>query len=214
MSLYEMRQNYTRGVLLEKDADADPMVQFRRWLDEAMAGEVPKWVEANAMTLATSDGTGNVTSRVVLLKGLDDGKFWFYTNYRSTKGQQIQANARVSLCFHWQHLERQVRIEGTAEKASREQSAKYFRTRPRGSQLGALLSEQSAVIASRDVLEQQLTELDQRHANGDIPCPDFWGGYAVTPHRIEFWQGGASRLHDRLQYRRGEDRWVLERLSP
>ena len=214
MSLYEMRRIYKLGSLLEKDIDRDPMVQFRRWLEYASEGELPDWVEVNAMSLATSDREGEVTSRIVLLKGLEDGKFWFYTNYSSAKAAQMESNPRVSLCFLWQHVQRQVRIAGTIEKAPRDQSVRYFRSRPRDSQLGAIVSQQSSVVESREVLEKRLAELKQQYADSEIPCPDDWGGYAVTPHQIEFWQGRESRLHDRLRYRKEDSDWVVERLSP
>ncbi|QDV88427.1 pyridoxamine 5'-phosphate oxidase [Planctomycetes bacterium TBK1r] len=214
MSLYEMRQSYKLGSLLEKDIADDPMVQFRTWLNEAMEGELPDWVEANAMTLSTSDGHGSVSSRVVLLKGLDDGKFWFYTNYRSQKARQIESNPNVSLCFLWPHVQRQVRIEGTATRTPRDQSVSYFRKRPHDSQLGAVVSQQSSVIESREVLEKRLAELKKQYADKEIPCPDDWGGYCVSPNRIEFWQGRESRLHDRLCYRQQASSWIVERLSP
>ncbi|MCA9135970.1 MAG: pyridoxamine 5'-phosphate oxidase [Planctomycetales bacterium] len=214
MSLYEMRRSYKLVRLLEKDIDPDPMVQFRIWLGEAAEGELPDWMEINAMTLSTSDGGGCVTSRIVLLKGLDDNKFWFYTNYASQKAKQMQANPTVSLCFLWQHIQRQVRVEGTVEKASREQSASYFHKRPRDSQLGALVSQQSSVIASREVMEKNLEALKVQYAEAEIPCPDDWGGYCVSPHQVEFWQGRESRLHDRLRYRKEGSQWIIERLSP
>ena len=214
MSLYEMRQSYKLGRLLEKDLDPDPMVQFRTWLGNATEGDLPDWVEANAMSLSTSNGEGAVTSRIVLLKGIDEGKFWFYTNYGSQKAKQMQQNPNVSLCFLWQHIQRQVRIEGTVEKAPRDQSVSYFRKRPRDSQLGAIVSEQSSVIESREVLEKHLTELTSRYTDTEIPCPDDWGGYGVTPQCIEFWQGRESRLHDRLRYVREGSRWTIQRLSP
>lgn len=214
MSLYEMRRSYQLGSLLEKDIDPDPMVQFRRWLKQAAEVNLPEWVEVNAMSLSTSGREGEVTSRIVLLKGLDDGKFWFYSNYGSAKARQMEANPNVSLCFLWQHVQRQVRIVGTVEKAPREQSVRYFRSRPRDSQLGALVSNQSDVIASRTVLEKHLKELDEKYADAEIPCPDDWGGYCVTPRAIEFWQGRESRLHDRLRYRAEGSRWIVERLSP
>jgi len=214
MSLYEMRKSYRLGTFLEKDISGDPMVQFRKWLGEATEGKLPDWVEANAMTLSTCDAAGELSSRIVLLKGLEDGKFWFYTNYDSLKAEQMAANPRVSLCFLWQHIQRQVRIRGTVQKAPREQSVRYFNSRPRDSQLGALVSQQSRVIASRDVLEEQWTQLQQRYTEGEIPCPDNWGGYCVTPISIEFWQGRESRLHDRLRYRIDDGHWIVERLSP
>lgn len=209
-----MRRSYKLGRLLEKDIARDPMVQFRTWLSAATEGELPDWMEANAMSLSTSDGEGGVTSRIVLLKGLEDGKFWFYTNYGSQKATQIEANPKVSLCFLWQHVQRQVRIEGTVQKASRDQSTSYFRKRPRDSQLGALVSQQSTVIASREVMEKHLEELKTRYAETEIPCPEDWGGYCVTPSRIEFWQGRESRLHDRLRYFKAGSQWIVERLSP
>lgn len=216
-----MRRSYTLGGLSEKDIDSDPMVQFRKWMSEALENHCPEWMEVNAMTLSTSapstsDVTHgvNVTSRIVLLKGLDDGKFWFYTNYDSGKAEQISANPNVSLCFLWQHVQRQVRIEGIATKAPREQSVAYFQKRPRDSQIGAIVSAQSSEIPSRDVLETRLVELQKQYAEGDIPCPDNWGGYCVEPIRIEFWQGRESRLHDRLQYERDGDHWQVRRLSP
>jgi len=214
MSLYEMRRSYTLGGLDEKDADPDPLVQFHTWLKQAMQGDLPDWVEVNAMTLSTADARGNVSSRIVLLKGLEQGKFWFYTNYDSLKAEQIESNPRVSLCFLWQHLHRQIRIQGVAAKAPREQSDRYFRTRPRESQLGACVSDQSKVIDSRQVLERRLKELTDQYADGDIPCPEQWGGYCVTPTEMEFWQGRERRLHDRLRYRSEGGRWTLERLAP
>src|SRR6056297_472722 len=209
MSLYEMRKSYRLGSLLEKDIAADPMVQFRKWLSEAAEGNLPDWVEINAMTLSTSEPNGELSSRIVLLKGLEQDKFWFYTNYDSLKGRQMAANRHVSLCFLWQHVQRQVRIEGSVEKAPREQSERYFHSRPRDSQLGAVVSAQSAVVPSREHLEKQLAELQQRYADGEIPCPEDWGGYAVTPQRIEFWQGRESRLHDRIRYRFENSNWLI-----
>ncbi len=214
-----MRQSYKLGRLEEKDIAADPLVQFRTWLAEAIQGSpaqgpLPDWVEANAMTLSTSDGQGRVSSRIVLLKGLEDDQFWFYTNYQSHKAGQIRSNPNVSLCFLWPHVQRQVRIEGTAAQASREQSVRYFRSRPRDSQLGALVSQQSTVVDSRGVLEKRLEELKNRYADKEIPCPDDWGGYRVSPSRFEFWQGRDSRLHDRLCYRQQGSQWIVERLCP
>lgn len=214
MSLYEMRRSYTLGALLETDIDGDPVVQFRRWLDEATEAEAPSWLEVNAMTLATSDGENSVSSRVVLLKALEENKFWFYTNYTSQKARQMEQTKRASLCFLWQHVQRQVRVEGSVERAPREHSEEYFRTRPRASQLGAHVSDQSAPISDRQVLETKLDELEKQYAGKEIPCPEHWGGYAVTPTKIEFWQGRESRLHDRIVYERSDDQWHIRRLAP
>lgn len=214
MSLHEMRRSYTLRELNEKDIDSDPMVQFRTWIKEAVEGDLPDWLEINAMTLSTCDENASVSSRIVLLKGLDDGKFWFYTNYDSDKAKQMEANPNVSLCFLWHHMQRQIRIEGTVAKASREQSTSYFHKRPRDSQLGAMVSAQSSVVPSRQVLEENMKNLQEKYKDQDVPCPENWGGYAVTPRQIEFWQGRTSRLHDRLRYRLKDDKWIVQRLSP
>ena len=167
------------------------------------------------MTLSTTDRQGFVTSRIVLLKGIERESFLFFTNYRSEKARQIAENPQVALCFQWPHLQRQVRICGTAAQTSRETSVAYFRTRPLGSRLGAILSSQSEPISGRQELEERLREAEQKYAGQeDIPCPENWGGYAVTPSRIEFWQGRENRLHDRLVYRRGAEQWEIVRLSP
>ena len=214
MSIDQMRKNYSLAGLSRQEVDADPMVQFARWFEQANQPDLPDWVEINAMTLATSSPTGHVTSRIVLLKGIDQGKLYFYTNYESTKGQQVDSNPAVALCIHWQHLQRQVRVEGTVAKTGRAQSESYFTTRPRGSQLGALVSQQSSVVASRQVLQDRMIALEKRFADQPVPCPVHWGGYEVTPIVIEFWQGRPSRLHDRIRYRREADAWITERLSP
>ncbi|MGV3483474.1 MAG: pyridoxamine 5'-phosphate oxidase [Planctomycetaceae bacterium] len=211
----QMRRAYQLNGLADSDALDDPLAQFRQWFDEAVTGDVPPWLEVNAMTLSTASSDGRVTSRIVLLKGLDEaGRFLFFTNYNSAKGKQIAENPAVSLCFFWPHLERQVRICGRAEKTSRDTSRTYFHSRPRGSQLGAILSEQSSPIASREVLEQALNQRAKELEGQEIPCPEDWGGYAVTPHEIEFWQGRDNRLHDRIAYRREGQAWVRSRLAP
>ena len=214
MKLSDMRLSYSQGGLHKNDVVDDPMVQFQKWLDEALVAELPDWFEVNAMTLSTSNGSNHVASRIVLLKGLDDGKFWFFTNYDSDKGQHMEANPSVSLCFHWPHLQRQVRAEGVVQKAPREVSQSYFHSRPRESQLGAVASKQSVVVEGRDVLENAMNVAAKKYADQEIPCPDNWGGFAVNPSVVEFWQGRTGRLHDRIRYRRQVDDWLIERLSP
>lgn len=214
LSIDQMRKNYTLGGLLEKDTQDDPVVQFQIWFEQSSTN-VPEWFEPNAMTLSTSTPGGDVTSRIVLLKGIEQKKFLFYTNYESAKGDQMRANPKVSLCFYWPHLQRQIRIEGTVEKVPREMSREYFHSRPRDSQLGAHVSQQSSVIASRDVLEKTMADLSAKYPEGTkIPLPDNWGGYAVTPKTFEFWQGRTSRLHDRLVYEANGSDWTIKRLSP
>ena len=214
MSIHEMRKTYSMAGLSKKDVVPDPMVQFQRWFEEAMQPDLPAWVEVNAMTLSTADAEGMVTSRVVLLKGIEGGRLCFYTNYDSKKGQQMALNPQVSLCFLWGHLQRQVRIEGTVTKSDRGQSSNYFRSRPRDSQLGAHVSQQSSVINSYGSLQDEFTALALRYEGQEIPCPDHWGGYDVQPNRFEFWQGRPGRLHDRICYRNTGDQWQVVRLSP
>lgn len=209
-----MRRQYTRQGLLESDMAGDPIAQFREWFAMAEEHTPAEWLEVNAMTLSTADARGGVTSRIVLLKGLSDEGFVFYSNYASQKGQQIAENPRGAINFFWPHLERQVRVVGVIEKIDRERSLEYFRSRPLGSQLGAHASNQSSVVAGREELEQRYAELEQRYKEGDIPLPDDWGGYCLEPREVEFWQGRSNRLHDRLRYRRNGDDWVLERLAP
>ncbi len=205
-----LRENYTFGELTEADAGTDPLRLFDRWFQDASAAGIR---EVNAMTLATVDGDGAPAARIVLLKGVDEG-FVFFTNYGSAKGQELTAHPRAALCFHWKELERQVRIQGRAERISAAESDEYFRTRPRGSQIGAWASKQSAIAAGRDEIEQEYRDREAGFAGQDIPLPPFWGGFRLRPAVIEFWQGRPSRLHDRLRYTRTADGWLRDRLWP
>jgi pyridoxamine 5'-phosphate oxidase len=215
MTIQHMRKTYTMGGLSEQDVDSDPMVQFQTWFHEANQPDLPDWFEVNAMTLSTTDAAGRVSSRVVLLKGLDvSGKLMFFTNYQSDKAKQIEANPHVSLCFFWPHLERQVRLNGQAKKTSRQQSQEYFHNRPRESQIGAHASGQSAVIANREILDNGFHEIESQFAGTDVVCPEHWGGYEIEPERIEFWQGRTGRLHDRICYRQIAEGWEIVRLAP
>ena len=205
-------RSYDRGTLLEADVLADPLAQFGRWFEEAVAAAVP---EPNAMTLATVSPAGDPSARVVLLKGVDDRGFSFYTNYGSRKGRELDATGRAALVFWWQGLERQVRVEGTVERVSAAESDAYFARRPRGSRLSAVASPQSAVVPDRAALDALAAEVAARYAGAeDVPRPDGWGGYRVVPHAVEFWQGRTSRLHDRLRYARTGDGWRIDRLAP
>lgn len=193
-------------------APVDPMELFRRWYDDAARAGVEK---VNAMALATVGTDGRPSARMVLLSSFDERSFVFHTNYRSQKGREMARDPRVALVLWWGPLERQVRIEGRAEKTSAADSDAYFAGRPRGSQLGAWASEQSDVIPDRTVLEERLRELERQHAGGPVPRPPHWGGYRVIPDAIEFWEGRENRLHDRARYRRGEGgEWLVERLAP
>lgn len=207
----DLRENYTLGGLSEHEAATDPLRQFAAWFDEALAAGIR---EANAMALATVSGDGVPSVRMVLLKGVDTG-FVFFTNLESPKARDMESNPRASLCFHWKELERQVRISGHIEMTSRSEAETYFHSRPRGSQLGAWASRQSKVLSGREEIESNLKEMEGRFADGDVPLPDFWGGYRLIPKAIEFWQGRPSRLHDRLLYTLEDDGgWTRGRLSP
>jgi pyridoxamine 5'-phosphate oxidase len=207
-----LREEYTRAGLKESDTDPNPIEQFRAWFDEALAANLH---EPNAMTLATATPEGRPSARVVLLKGFDERGFVFYTNYEGRKSGELEANPPCALDFYWGELERQVRIEGRAGRIPDGESVAYFSGRPRGSQLGAWVSEQSRPVADRGVLERRLRELEAEYEGREVPRPPFWGGYRVEPEVIEFWQGRENRLHDRLVYRRsGNGGWRLERLQP
>lgn len=218
--IHAMRRSYENATLIEKDAGDDPIALFRIWFERAKAEAPGDWFEANAMTLATASPDGEVSARIVLLKGygdpaVGDGGFCFYTNYASQKGQQLAANPQASLVLFWPHVERQVRITGAVERLPRETSEAYFRTRPIASQVGAAASAQSSVIESREALAERFAELEAEHREGQIPMPDDWGGYTLKPSSIEFWQGRPGRLHDRLVFKRADDdAWTIERLCP
>lgn len=209
-----LREDYRQNGLRRADLDPDPFVQFRAWFDVWAATDP---YDANAMVLATADATVQPSARYVLLKGLDDGGFVFYTNRRSRKGDALAENAKAALCFGWLDLARQVRVEGSVTEVDDAESDAYFASRPRGSQLGAAVSQQSSVIAGRDVLEADLAQVTREFEGRDVTRPPHWGGYRLHPEVIEFWQGRANRLHDRLRYRRDastETGWRIERLAP
>jgi len=213
MDISHLREQYKLASLSKKDVRASPIEQFKIWMEAAIASASP---EPNAMSLATVDKDGKPSARIVLLKEITDEGFIFYTNYKSKKANDMQSNAHVAMVFNWLELQRQVRITGVISKISREHSEKYFHSRPRKSQLGAIVSEQSKQIDSRKVLEDKLEEITA-HFEGieTIPIPDNWGGYLVSPQTIEFWQGRRSRLHDRIQYSKVESgKWEIQRLCP
>ena len=211
MDLSEFRKEYSDRGLHREDLAADPMVQFERWFQQAVE---LKLHEPNAMSLATVDATGRPLLRTVLLKYFDASGFVFFTNYESRKARHIAENPQVSLLFPWITLERQVIVQGRAQKISAAESLRYFVSRPRESQLGAWVSNQSSVVSSRKLLMQKLAEVTEKFSQGEIPLPSFWGGYRVVPETIEFWQGGPARLHDRFFYERKDNAWELSRLSP
>lgn len=211
MSIADLRKEYTQAGLCETDAERQPVPQFQRWFDQAVAAGIP---DANAMTLATCTPDGVPSARIVLLKGLDDRGLLFFTNYLSRKGQELANNPRAALVFFWADLERQVRVEGHVEKATEAESDDYYHSRPRNSRLGAWASEQSAVLADRAELERLHQELLARYGDGEIPRPPHWGGFRLIPTAFEFWQGRPSRLHDRLRYRLDAGQWLRERLAP
>lgn len=213
MKLDDIRRDYLKGGLNRADLNADPIAQFESWLQQAVDAQLS--ADPTAMTLATVDTSGQPSQRVVLLKALDQRGFVFYTNYDSHKGRDIAANAKVSLHFGWLALERQVVVYGKAQRIDEQASAEYFHSRPRASQIGAWTSQQSQPIASREDLDAAFAATEARFADQeDIPLPPFWGGIAVQPQQIEFWQGRGGRLHDRFIYRREGSQWQVERLQP
>jgi len=212
MQIADLRVDYKKEALDVDHLLADPLQQFEKWFQEALNAAVP---ETNAMVLSTVDDRGQPNSRVVLLKGIEEGKFIFYTNYEGRKGKQIAQNHRVAINFFWQPLERQVNIIGTAEKVASEVSDHYFHSRPRKSQIGAWASSQSEPLANRNHLKKKFIRHALRYFGREVPRPPHWGGYGVKPSRIEFWQGRPSRLHDRMQYSLDQTGvWKIERLSP
>lgn len=211
-TIENLRQDYRSASLSEKDVAGDPISQFAKWFAEALDGGL---YEPNAMTLATSTHDGKPSARIMLLKGFDKTGFTFYTNYLSRKGKEISKNPSASIVFFWAELERQVRIEGTLEKISKEESEKYFHSRPKESQIGALASQQSQVISGREQLDKSLTDLTEKFADKDVTKPAYWGGYILKPQIVEFWQGRTGRLHDRIVYKRADkNNWKIVRLAP
>ncbi len=211
VNLESLRREYMQEGLQRKDLTEDPISLFERWLEQAINAGIH---DPTAMTIATVNAEGQPSQRIVLLKQVDVRGFVFYTNYESRKARDIGTNSRVSLHFPWHSLERQVKVTGLAHKVGRAESLKYFLSRPKESQLAAWASAQSRPVSSRQLLMQQFKRMQEKFAQGQIPLPDFWGGYRVEPATIEFWQGGVHRLHDRFVYTRANSGWTIERLAP
>lgn len=211
MVFADLRKDYSLAGMAEADVDADPFAQFRTWFGEAQGA---RGSEPNAMTVATAGADGMPSARTVLLKGLDHG-FIFYSNYTSAKGRDLEENPRAELLFYWAEVERQVRIAGRVERVDRAAADAYFHSRPRGSQISAAVSPQSAVVPNRGALEAETERFERALGGGEVPMPDEWGGFRVVPTTFEFWQGRRSRLHDRLRYTaRADGVWIIERLAP
>lgn len=210
-NIADIRKDYMLQTLEERDVHSNAFEQFTKWWSEALVSQIE---EVNAMTLATATSTGKPSARIVLLKGYDESGFVFFTNYNSQKGKELEENPFASLVFFWKELERQVTIDGTVEKTTPGESDLYFHSRPVESRIGAWASPQSQVISSRQVIEENLAELQKSFAGKEVERPPHWGGYVVKPIRIEFWQGRPGRLHDRIQYSRQDNSWKIERLAP
>ena len=209
-SIADIRKDYKQSRLLENDISPNPIVQFTSWWKEAIESDID---EVNALTLATANAQGKPSARTVLLKGYDENGFVFFTNYESHKGKELAANPYAAMVLFWKELERQIRIEGFVEKISAGESDEYFYSRPAGSRIGAWASPQSTVINDRNILEENVKNYSQNFGE-NIPRPVHWGGYRVVPSLIEFWQGRSNRLHDRIQYRKENNNWIIERLAP
>lgn len=210
MEIADIRKDYAFAGLRRRDLHSDPIQQFKNWFQAALSAGV---AEPNAMTLATVDATGQPSSRIVLLKDIDERGFTFYTNYQSRKGRELAANPKAALTIFWPGLERQICVRGACEKVSREESEAYYKSRPIGNRLGAWVSSQSTAIPNREFLEGKLQEVTARFGDNP-PLPDYWGGFLLRPETVDFWQGRPSRLHDRFLYTRNAEGWKLERLSP
>ena len=212
ISLADLRAEYTQAGLEARDLDPNPFRQFGKWFEQALKSGIR---EPNAMVLATASAAGQPSLRIVLLKGIDERGFTFFTNYRSRKGIELESNVHAALNFPWIELERQVNVIGTVMRVSSEESLAYFNSRPRGNRLGAWASHQSEVIADRSVLEKRMQELESKYLGDDVPLPPDWGGYRLRPSEIEFWQGRPNRLHDRFRYSFQPDQnWRIDRLAP
>ena len=212
MAIADLRREYERAGLRRADLDPDPIVQFKKWFEQATGGGA---AEANAATLATADKKSQPSARIVLLKGVDDRGFTFFTNYESRKGRELGENPQAALVFYWAAQERQVCISGDVTKLSRSESEAYFKTRPKGSRIATWASRQGEVVENRAVLEDRWKEWEAKHPGDEVPMPPYWGGYVLAPSRIEFWQGRPSRLHDRFCYSKAAaGAWRIERLSP
>lgn len=220
VEIHNFRRNYDQHALDGTTLESDPTGEFLKWLEYAHAAPAPHWLEITAMTLATSDSSGRVSARIVLLKTVDATGFTFFTNYRSDKAQQLLANPHAALVFYWPHIERQVRVEGLVTYTDSALSDKYFHARPRGSQISAVISPQSQPLIGREPLEKSAAELAETYSGDQIiPRPDYWGGYSLKPDRVEFWQGRPNRLHDRFLYSRTDadqpkEAWTISRLAP